>query len=170
MHSRTLNWLCRNFPPYDSALTVLKSSNYDDRCSPCNLLVSHAHSSAASAIVSQCCCHWQPLTCHLVHCSGFDEYRDNCKQLDMAGWIVFDAEDGDSPAPGKRKDSSRRGSSDRGDRNRSTWTQQHSALHEAAPSGVGGMRGSARPRDRGTDREQISSVRGRPERYSRDLR
>ena len=88
----------------------------------------------------------------------------------MTGWIVFDADDGDSPAPGKRKDSSRRGSLDRGERERSTWPKQHSAFHEAAPSGVGGMRGTARPRDRGLDREQSVSVRGRPERYSRDLR
>lgn len=94
---------------------------------------------------------------------------DKCKPLDMTGWIVNDPDDGDSPAPVKRKESSRRGSLDRGERERSTWPQQQS-FHDVAASGVGGMRGTARPRDRGSDREQISSVRGRPERYSRDLR
>jgi hypothetical protein len=95
---------------------------------------------------------------------------DKSKPLDMAGWIVSDVEGGDSPAPGRRKDTTKRGSGERDERERTWPGQQKSGFHEAAPSGVGGLRGTARPRERGSDREHASSVRARSERYSRDLR
>jgi hypothetical protein len=147
---------------------VLKSANYDDRY--CHNLDCCVHSMECVPVLVRPPSTAAALMHPLMRCSGFKEYMEKCKPLDMTGWIVPDADDGDSPAPGKRKDTSRRGSMDRGGDRERGWTQQPSAFHEAAPSGVGGMRGAARPRDRGGDREQISSARGRPERYSRDLR
>lgn len=89
-------------------------------------------------------------------CSGFDEYLSNCTALIFSG-----PENHDEPldTTAWRKEHSRRLSPDRQERP-SPWPKHV----DGPPSGFGGMRGAS------STREGAPSLRGRPERYSRDLR
>nr|BAV58278.1 hypothetical protein [Ulva partita]BAV58279.1 hypothetical protein [Ulva partita] len=89
--------------------------------------------------------------------SGFDEYMSKCTALDLSGHEHHD-EPHDSTV--WRKEHSRRLSPERQDRPPS-WPKHV----DGPPTGFGGMRGAS-----SSGRESVPNLRGRPERYSRDLR
>eukprot|EP00892_Ulva_mutabilis_P010978 jgi/Ulvmu1/8252/UM041_0063.1 len=89
--------------------------------------------------------------------SGFDDYLSKCTVLDLS---ALEHQVEPLEGLGWRKEHSRRLSPDRHDRAPS-WPRHG----EAPTTGFGGMRGAS-----SVAREGVSSMRGRPERYSRDLR
>lgn len=90
-------------------------------------------------------------------CSGFDEYIAKCTALDLS---EYEQHDDPHEATVWRKEHSRRLSPERQDRPPS-WPKHA----DVPPTGFGGMRGAS-----SSAREGVPNLRGRPERYSRDLR